>query len=427
MANQEQLEILKQGVGIWNTWREKQFRIKIDLSEANLSEANLSDVDLNGANLHGADLSRADLRSANLAEANLSGARIMNANLSHAKLSWADLSYSYIREAKLFYADLSNADLSKANLHEADLSGAILHKADLSGAILYETKLASADLSGAILIKADLSRANLISANLSGANLSGANLFGANLTETNLNEADLTWANLESTSCIKTIFEEANMDNALIYGISVWNINKIGLKQNNLIITQYDEPVVTVDNLEVAQFIYLMLNNEKIRDVLGTIAKKGVLILGRFTPERKKILDAIREKLREHDFVPMMFDFEKVSSKDFTETIKILAGMSRFVIADISNPSSSPLELQATLPDYKIPFVPIIEAGQNPFAMFRDLTIYPWSLDVIQYDSEDNLMKHFQKGIIDRAMETEKKLFEQKGSTNPLRNISDFD
>jgi hypothetical protein len=45
-----------------------------------------------------------------------------------------------------------------------------------------------------------------------------------------------------------------------------------------LIITPPDEPVVTVDNLEVAQFVYLLLNNEKIRDVINTIGEKGVLI-----------------------------------------------------------------------------------------------------------------------------------------------------
>jgi hypothetical protein len=31
--------------------------------------------------------------------------------------------------------------------------------------------------------------------------------------------------------------------------------------------------------LEVAQFIYLLLHNEKIREVIDTIGKKGVLIL----------------------------------------------------------------------------------------------------------------------------------------------------
>jgi hypothetical protein len=111
-----------------------------------------------------------------------------------------------------------------------------------------------------------------------------------------------------------------------------------------------------VDDLKVAQFIYLLLRNEKIRDVIDTIGEKGVLILGRFTEERKAVLDAIRDRLRELGFVPMMFDFERATQRDFTETIKTLAGLSRFIVADITNPKSSPLELQAPMPDYMIPF-----------------------------------------------------------------------
>ena len=48
----------------------------------------------------------------------------------------------------------------------------------------------------------------------------------------------------------------------------------------------------------MAQFIYLLLDNSKIREVIDTVAKKAVLILGRFTPERKAILDALRNVLR---------------------------------------------------------------------------------------------------------------------------------
>ena len=102
--------------------------------------------------------------------------------------------------------------------------------------------------------------------------------------------------------------------------------------------------------LEVAQFVYLLLNNEKIRYVIDTVGEKGVLILGRFTEDRKAVLDAIRNRLRELGFIPMMFDFERPSQRDFTETIRTLAGMSRFIIADITNPKSSPLELQPCRP-----------------------------------------------------------------------------
>ena len=93
--------------------------------------------------------------------------------------------------------------------------------------------------------------------------------------------------------------------NIRIYGVSAWGLKlSEDTKQHNLIITRFDEPEITVDNIEVAQFIYLLLNNQKIRDVIDTIAKKAVLILGRFTPERKAVLDALREKLRECDYLP---------------------------------------------------------------------------------------------------------------------------
>ena len=52
------------------------------------------------------------------------------------------------------------------------------------------------------------------------------------------------------------------------------------------------DPRITSDNLEIAQFLYLLLNNRKIRDVSDTITSKVVLILGRFSDERKAVLDA---------------------------------------------------------------------------------------------------------------------------------------
>jgi hypothetical protein len=80
--------------------------------------------------------------------------------------------------------------------------------------------------------------------------------------------------------------------------------------QSELVITPENEPTITIDNIEVAQFIYLLLNNEKIRGVIDTVARKVVLILGRFTPERKAVLDAIREELRKRDYLPVLFDID---------------------------------------------------------------------------------------------------------------------
>jgi hypothetical protein len=52
------------------------------------------------------------------------------------------------------------------------------------------------------------------------------------------------------------------------------------------------------------------------------------------------VLDAIREDLRKRDYIPVLFDFDKPATKDLHETITTLAGMSRFVIADITDAKS---------------------------------------------------------------------------------------
>jgi hypothetical protein len=102
-----------------------------------------------------------------------------------------------------------------------------------------------------------------------------------------------------------------------------------GTKQRDLVITSSGQPEITVDNLEVAQFIYLLLKNEKIRDVIDTITSKVVLILGRFTLERKAVLDALREELRKHDYLPVLFDLDKPRTRTTLEAVSTLAHMAR--------------------------------------------------------------------------------------------------
>lgn len=136
----------------------------------------------------------------------------------------------------------------------------------------------------------------------------------------------------------------------------------------------------------------------------------------------------VRAKLRELGFVPMMFDFEKPTQRDFTETIKTLAGMSRFIVADITNPKSSPLELQATMPDYMIPFVPIIQEDEEPFAMFKDLQqkYGDWVLDVLRYDSAENLLKVLDDAVIKPALKKADELLIKKAEGIRDRHVKDY-
>lgn len=347
MANEEQLAILRQGVEVWNRWRDKNPHVDIDLNFAYLRGEHFDDFNLCKVNFENANLREAQLKGADLREAKLKGTDLRNANLWNAKLNGADLRKTHLSGAKMNDADLTGADLRGVLLNEASL--------------------------------------------------------------------------------VRTLVEGAKISGSLVYGINTWDLRGTFAEEKDLVINS-DLPFITVDNIKVAQFIYLLLNNEELREVINTLTSKTVLILGRFSiTERKEILDALRNKLREYNLLPIVFDFDRPTDKDFTETIKTLAGISYFVIADVTNPKSSPLELQATVPDYQIPFVPIIQEGESPFAMMVDLQKkYPWVLPTRSYDSIETLMKALKPGIIDPAVEMRNKLRLVKAQEQATESLRDY-
>src|SRR5258708_1402428 len=354
MANQEHLDILSQGVDAWNKWRKEHPDIRPDLSGAMLQRAYLFQADLSGADLSRVDLSMSLLVEANLKDANLEETHFFRANLA--------------------VANLSGTDLRKAMLFQADFGQALLCGADLRKVVLYGV--------------------NFRWANLEGANLSGADLTDAILVDANLNRADITGCS--------------------IYGISAWNVRLKDAIQENLIITRPDEPTITVDNLKIAQFIHLFLTNQKIRDIIDTITSKVVLILGRFTEERKSVLDALRDELHKRNYTPVLFDFEKPTSRDFTETVKTLAHLSRFIIADLTDPSSIPQELQAIVPDLEVPVQPLLLEAKKEYAMFVDFRKYSWFLPVYLYKDQASLIASFKNEIIEPADKKARELAVEK-------------
>jgi Pentapeptide repeats (8 copies) len=303
--------------------------------------------------------------------------------------------------------DLSGADLS-ASVSSADRrrGGPGRHGTTaILIASLKDTRLIGADLThaslrGAKLTRTDLTHANLSGADLTHANLSDAELFRADLSHSDLSGVNLCGADLRSAALVNTNLTDADLTGCRIFGISAWNLKLEGAKQQNLIITPKYEPTVTVDNIEVAQFIYLMLNNQKVREFVDTITSKAVLILGRFTAERKAVLDALRDELRKRNYLPILFDFNVPATRDITETVSLLARMARFIIADLTDPSSIPKELEAIVPSLAVPVQPLLEGASQPYAMFKDYWKYEWVLPVYRYEGLEPLLATFAEKVI---------------------------
>jgi uncharacterized protein YjbI with pentapeptide repeats len=391
MADEKHLAQLREGAVSWNAWRQRNLSVLPDLHRADLSKAPLGGANLSRSNLYGASIIGADLREANISEATLIEANLTGANLSAAKVSGANLT-----RANLSVANFKGADLREANLREANLSGAIISDTLLDQANLLGMDLrwlSGADLGGANLSGANVSAANLMGTCLHEAILRGANLAMANLSWARLRGAFLNDANLERATLVESDFTGADLTGARIYGVSAWGVKLERTNQQNLIITPENEPEITVDNIEVAQFVYLLLNNEKIRDVIDTIGKKAVLILGRFTVERKVVLDALRNELRNRNLLPILFDFAIPASRDVTETIKTLVGLARFVIADVTDAAEVRVELHNIVRDFpSLPVQPILLRGHPKFVSQLHLEKFPWFLPTFEYEDPRDLL-----------------------------------
>jgi uncharacterized protein YjbI with pentapeptide repeats len=459
--NEASRRLFKKGTKEWNAWRRHHPRAEIDLSSENLStvdvsgadlrrvnfsnsnltDANLSRTNLSRVRLERANLRRTKLNRANLEEATLIGADLREADLNGAKLKRANMSGCNLEQARLQRAGLHGANLTETKARLSDFTGAIITEADLSEADLTDARLQFADISRSTVLVAnftqtDLSGAKLIGANfedavfsnarlrktvfrdsiLNGANLSGADVTGADfsgadlrsanlshatLLRTNLAGAKLMEANLSYAQLVESNLRDADISRCPIYGISAWGLSLEGTRQANLVITPPGQPTISVDNLEIAQFVYLLLNNKKIRDVIDNIASKLVLVLGRFTAHRKRVLELMREELRRLNYLPVVFDFDKPATRDLTETVSTLAHIAKFVIADITEARSIPQELERIVPDLpSVPVQPLLEISDREYGMFEHFKKYPWVLELYQYEHADSLIANFAEKII---------------------------
>jgi uncharacterized protein YjbI with pentapeptide repeats len=467
MANPGHLQKLQKEAKNWTIWLTSYHSKSLDLIGATLCDLDLSGIELDNANMNGACLSRTDLSGNNLESSRFNKAELIkvkldNANLKRTRFKNADLTHAQAINACLYGADMEKAEAVSANFEGADFSEANLCDAVLSASNFQHTKfyrtklynaivqhadfteadLSYADFMGASLIEANFSganlngtnfyRADLRSANFSNANLEDANFENATLGNANFHGANLKSANLTGTNCVETDFTSAIITGCKIYGIGAWNLKLDNSIQEDLVITKQNEPVITVDNLVVAQFIYLLLSNKNIRDVIDSITSKGVLILGRFAdPQRKTVLDGLRDKLRQFDLLPIVFDFDRPTDKDYTETVQTLAAMSMFVIVDITNPKSTPLEMEATVKHFKIPYVPIIDTSvdERPFAMLCDAqNAFHWVLKTVGYKTKEQLLNNdnLKKYIIDPVNKKREELRNEKNNKQEIVEITEI-
>ncbi len=333
MANEEHLNILRRGSDIWNAWRVANRDIRPELRQVDFEHELRSGTDYYGvADLSGFDFSGCDLHG----------------------IVWRN-------------SIIDNCSFDDCQINYADLCFSNFLNCTFRGTSMRVTKIGSASFDECTFQNADLSYCSAEETSFRGSSISDSFLNHVQLVKADLSGAVLT--------------------NTCVYGISAWDLELKGAKQNGLVIAE-DGSGPTVDSIEVAQFICLVLNSSKIRNVIETFVSRAVLVLGRFSPERKPTLHRIQNLLQDRGYVSILFDFDGPDCRDLTETIRILAYLSRFVIVDLTDPSSVPHELAAVVPLLpSVPFQPLILAGSRPYGMFEHIQRYPWVMTLQEYNS----------------------------------------
>ena len=297
--------------------------------------------------------------------------------------------------------DLSGEQLTNLDLSHLDLTEADLRDTSLWGSSLRKARLDGADLSGCMARFVRFSDAKLAGARLVAADLRAGSLRRADLTNADLTRAVLRFTSLVGANVSGAIFREAE-----VYGASAWNLHGEPADQSGLIIRENSDPgtvTTTVDDLDTAQLLFLLRENAKIADVFNTASRRTVLILGRFKPPYKKVLDALKAHLLRRNLVPVLFDFDRPAGRDLTETVAALAHMACFVIPDLSGAKSVPQELSYIVPFLpSVPIVPVIaEKNERVYSMFEHFLRYPWVHEPVTYSSVDHLLSIVDERVVD--------------------------
>jgi uncharacterized protein YjbI with pentapeptide repeats len=330
----------------WNAWRRRHPRVRPNLRGANLSALDLVDLHLQGVVLR---------------EANLSGS-----NLSGVDLSGADF-----RGAGGF-----NVDMSSAIFRGCRFATAWLHRWNFN-----EADLTDATFGGAFLTDCSLNRASLAGTRLQGVYLWGCSTWGVTVDEHTIQAgirvtADFNWVEF----AMKTRREREQVADELFE--------------------------ITIDDLRVADFMSQIRETpERVADMITAASSKLVLLLGRFTGPQRTVLDKVLvPTLTDRGYIPMVFDFHPPDGRDVIESVALLAGLSHFVIADLTDPRSTPLESQVLAPMLAIPFFPIVHKGDRVFSMFSDLQQkYPWVQPAQTYRGKAHLTQLLDEWVIPRA------------------------
>jgi hypothetical protein len=94
--------------------------------------------------------------------------------------------------------------------------------------------------------------------------------------------------------------------------------------------------------------------------------------------------------------------------------MSLLARMARFIIADLTDPTSIPKELEAIVPHLAVPVQALLEGSSRPYTILKDYWKYEWVLPVLRYEGLEPLLAALTERVIAPAEAKVKALEERR-------------
>lgn len=195
-----------------------------DLSNLNFHNRDISQSDFTGSMLVGTDLSLCIMKSSCFF-----GCDLRDSDISHADLSRTDLRGTSLSGANMSGANLADSDMREGKIVQKANTGDLVDRVRSGGAggsktLLVGARLTNADLSGVRARNADFSDADLSNSITHDADLDEATFHGANLSN-----ADFSGSNLR----------QVNMQQAILSGVVMENVESYGLDRSGAITQEY--------------------------------------------------------------------------------------------------------------------------------------------------------------------------------------------
>lgn len=343
MADQDHFKLFLQGPKVWNEWRNENPQIEPDLSGEFIYP-------------HFARTNKGPLRKADVASSD------------------PEIPFNFYRtnfhKSSFESAIFPNADMRECYLYETDMSRAGFPGANFNGSKIRKAYCSSTDFSNAIFVDCVLNNSTFIGVNFSGATIEGCNVYGVSAWEIILDD--------------KTIQKELflHRDN--------FSRKDIGL---SLDVLSY------VDDLALAQFFYFLNQPDGFGKSLSQLNRRSVLLLGKFKEGGLELLKTVGEMLRRRNYIPIVFDFDPSEHSNLIENVTTMAGLSRFVLANLEG-GSVPAELARVTANYRNPVIGWIHDDKHKtvYAMFKDVAALE-NAQYFTYTNELNLEIQLDKVI----------------------------